>query len=859
MSGSKNKPSKCKMTNSKEAKARIKINKLLEEAGWRFENSKDGKANIRLEASVKFLDGGDDFENSQTHDGRRGSIDFLLLDKDQKPLVVLEAKKESIDPLSAKDQARNYARSCGARFIILSNGNIHYLWDTKHGNPETISRFPTQESITQFEKYLPNPLELAEAAIDENYIIASQMPNFALDPSFKNDLTRSEFLAKNNLKQLRFYQIQAIRAIQESAKKSSQRFLFEMATGTGKTLTSAAVIKLFLKTGNAQRVLFLVDRLELEEQARKDFERYLGKDYTVKVYKKHRDSWASAAVVISTVQTFLAGDRYKKEFSPTDFELVISDEAHRSIGGNSRAVFEYFVGYKLGLTATPKNYLHGFDSNLSDTQREYERRLLIDTYKTFGCEAGIPTFSYDLEKGADDGYLIKPTLVDARTEITTQLLSDEGYSVLRRSEDGEEAEEKFNERHFEKKIFNEATNVAMCQALIENGLYDPIAAQLGIQLFGKTIVFCVRQSHAARITNILNKIASEKWPETYGDSTFAVQVSSQVFDAGQMTINFANNYLNGRVAKPQGYESSKTRIAVTVGMMTTGYDCPDLLNLALMRPVFSPSDFVQIKGRGTRKNKFEFEYSREQKLEAAKDKFKFFDFFATAQYFEKEFNYDEKIELPKIKDLEKEDQDFSEEKQKSSDKSPIDLATKDQIQTYEETAEGIIMRIDREGFKKAVQEDISDNENLRNLWQNGDEEEAEDFVKKYVFDKPKHFLNLDKIRQIFNVDRRISVKEFLQFAFGDKERFESKDELLDLEWQKFVDIYHVDQDHYQATKNFFKAYIVDEEVRNIIKTNKLGLLNHCASFDFAEYQKLNGFKTTVPQYVNDYTYHLTNL
>jgi type I restriction enzyme R subunit len=847
------------MTNSKEAKARIKINKLLEEAGWRFENSKDGKANIRLEASVKFLDGGDDFENSQTHDGRRGAIDFLLLDKDQKPLVVVEAKKESIDPLSAKDQAKNYARSCGARFIILSNGNIHYLWDTKHGNPETISRFPTQESITQFEKYLPNPLELAEATIDENYIIASQMPNFALDPSFKNDLTRSEFLAKNNLKQLRFYQIQAIRAIQESAKKGSQRFLFEMATGTGKTLTSAAVIKLFLKTGNAQRVLFLVDRLELEEQARKDFERYLGKDYTVKVYKKHRDSWASAAVVISTVQTFLAGDRYKKEFSPTDFELVISDEAHRSIGGNSRAVFEYFVGYKLGLTATPKNYLHGFDSNLSDTQREYERRLLIDTYKTFGCEAGIPTFSYDLEKGADDGYLIKPTLVDARTEITTQLLSDEGYSVLRRSEDGEEAEEKFNERHFEKKIFNESTNVAMCQALIENGLYDPIAAQLGIKLFGKTIVFCVSQSHAARIANILNKIAAEKWPETYGDSTFAAQVSSQVFDAGQMTINFANNYLNGRVSKPQGYESSKTRIAVTVGMMTTGYDCPDLLNLALMRPVFSPSDFVQIKGRGTRKNKFEFEYSREQKLEAAKEKFKFFDFFATAEYFEEEFDYDEKIKLPNVKDLEKEDQDFSEEKQKSSDKSPIDLATKDQIQTYEETPEGIIMRIDREGFKKAVQEDISDNDNLRNLWQNGDEEEAEDFVKKHVFDKPKHFLNLDKIRQIFNVDRRISVKEFLQFAFGDKERFESKDELLDLEWQKFVDIHHVDQDHYQATKNFFKAYIVDEEVRNIIKTNKLGFLNNCASFDFAEYQKLNGFKTTVPQYINDYTYHLTNL
>jgi pimeloyl-ACP methyl ester carboxylesterase len=119
---------------------------------------------------------------------------------------------------------------------------------------------------------------------------------------------------------------------------------------------------------------------------------------------------------------------------------VISDEAHRSIGGNSRAVFEYFVGYKLGLTATPKNYFKGLTTDDLNNQREYERRLLIDTYKTFGCEPGHPTFSYDLEKGANDGFLIKPTLVDARTEVTTQLLSDEGYSVRIAAEDGIEVD-----------------------------------------------------------------------------------------------------------------------------------------------------------------------------------------------------------------------------------------------------------------------------------------------------------------------------------------------------------------------------------------------------------------------------------
>ena len=117
---------------------------------------------------MKFADVDDDFENTVTHDGRRGAIDFLLLDKDGRALVVVEAKKGTIDPLSAKEQARNYARNSGARFVILSNGNLHYFWDTKHGNPDTISRFPTQESITQYEKYTPNPAELAQTATPQH-------------------------------------------------------------------------------------------------------------------------------------------------------------------------------------------------------------------------------------------------------------------------------------------------------------------------------------------------------------------------------------------------------------------------------------------------------------------------------------------------------------------------------------------------------------------------------------------------------------------------------------------------------------------------------------------------------------------
>ncbi|MFA6376742.1 MAG: DEAD/DEAH box helicase family protein, partial [Candidatus Paceibacterota bacterium] len=469
------------MAKDKEAKARIKINKMLEAAGWRFEDGKNEKANIQLEPGIKYSELGDDFENEV-----RGFIDFLLLDKDGRALVVVEAKRESIDPLSAKEQARNYARNVGARFVILSNGNIHYFWDTKHGNPDTISRFPGQDSITQYESYTPNPEELAQTFIDANYIAETQLPGFAADPAYQDESKKATFLKNNNLKQLRPYQVQAVKALQESAKLGNNRFLFEMATGTGKTLVSAAVIKLFLKSGNARRVLFLVDRLELETQAHKAFVQYLGKDFTCVIHKKNPDSWQNASVVVSTIQTFMAGDRYKKEFSPTDFELVISDEAHRSIGGNSRAVFEYFVGYKLGLTATPKNYIKGIELEGADNQREYERRLLLDTYKTFGCEPGNPTFSYDLVQGSKEGFLIMPTLVDARTEITTQLLSEKGYAIHTTTEEGENVDQIFDERHYERKFFNEETNIAMCKAFIDNGIFDPVAQKYGGQLFGKS-------------------------------------------------------------------------------------------------------------------------------------------------------------------------------------------------------------------------------------------------------------------------------------------------------------------------------------------------------------------------------------
>lgn len=300
--------------------------------------------------------------------------------------------------------------------------------------------------------------------MNADYIALTQRPSYANEAGWKNDAERPEYIKANKLRFLRPYQERAVHALQRAVKEGNDRFLFEMATGTGKTLIAAAVIKLFLRTANASRVLFLVDRLELETQAKKAFDAYLVPDYKTVIFKENRNDWRKAEIVVSTVQSFLFNNKYQDLFSPTDFDLVISDEAHRSIGGNARAVFEYFVGYKLGLTATPKDYLKRFDpadSNSNDP-REHERRLLLDTYRTFGCENSQPTFRYSLLDGVKDGYLISPTVIDARTDITTQLLSDQGFVVNVTDDDGEDSEQTFRQREFERRFFAPATNQLFC-------------------------------------------------------------------------------------------------------------------------------------------------------------------------------------------------------------------------------------------------------------------------------------------------------------------------------------------------------------------------------------------------------------
>lgn len=819
----------------KEAKARIKINNLLQTSGWRFFDDEKGLANITLENNVKLTKNAVDELGNDFDKTKDGFVDFLLLDEKGFPYLVLEAKSEDKDPLNGKEQARRYAQSLNVRFVILSNGNIHYFWDLERGNPQIITVFPTQESLKHFELFKPDPAKLADEKLTADYIALTQNPTYQKDPRW-NDDKKSELVKEYDLKFLRPYQLKAIEALQGWASSGKDRYLFEMATGTGKTLTCAAVIKLFLKTGNAKRVLFLVDRIELEDQAAKNFKKWLSKDYTTVIYKENRDDWRKAEIVVTTIQSI--SDKYQKLFSPTDFDLIISDEAHRSIGGNSRAVFEYFVGYKLGLTATPKNYLKGIDPvKLGEKDpRAWERRQLLDTYTTFGCENGEPTFRYSLLDGVREGFLVNPIVADARTEITTQLLSDEGYSLLVDTEEGKE-EQTFYQRDFERKFFSDKTNTIFCETFLKNALVDPVSGEIG-----KSIIYCVSQNHATKITQILNQLADKHYPNKY-NSDFAVQVTSNISDAQQFTINFSNDNLNGHTKWLDGYKSSKTRVCVTVGMMTTGYDCQNILNLGLMRPIFSPTDFIQIKGRGTRKYVFSFENDGD-KSETEKDKFKLFDFFANCEYFEEKFNYDEILKIPKI--------GTGGTGGGGIDIDEIIIGTPDPLKTFNEKAVGVEgMRVDRKLFEK-FEDTIKADPFIKEKYEQGDMQAVEEYVKTEIFDKPQEFYNLEKLRKSAKVDRRISLREVIDKIFGRLDNFKNKDELLEEEFEKFISIYKPDSKYYYPIKNFLKAYITDNEIREIVESKEYGRFATNPKVSMGDFKELNGFREVIPEYVKDY-------
>ena len=559
-----------------EAFSRVLIDKALEYSTWNLLDPRQ----VRFEFT-----------------GATGRADYVLLGQ-RGPLCVLEAKREDIDPYDAKEQARGYAENLKAPFVILSNGREHWFWNYARKNQDAyrIERLPSLADLERLRlKNLQPPRTLMSEIITPDYL-----------KRFRPD------------RELRRYQIEALDTVsRQFDDQARRRFLLEMATGTGKTLLCAALIRRFLTTRNAERVLFIVDRIELAKQTLEEFNIMLA-EYKPVLYKTARRSpgeLLGSSVVVATLQSLMVDRRYREEFTPFHFDLVVNDEAHRSIYGDAREVVQFFQATRAGLTATPKAYLKNVDIEQLEQEnpKALEARLFRDTYNYFGCKPGFPTFRYDIVDAVKDPegpFLCLPKIIDLRSDITTQALADSGWAVVIN-----EQEENFKIRDLERKIFTPARNRVICEAFLTEAQRDPAGN------IGKSLVFAVNQTHATELTKIFNSL----------QAGIAVTITSRIDGAAEI----AKEFRDGKRSE---------RIAVSVDMLSTGYNCQDLLNIGLMRPIFSPTEYIQIKGRGTRL--FTFKIGN---TEYEKKNFLILDFCAVAEYFEEKYDYSIPLKLPRPK------------------------------------------------------------------------------------------------------------------------------------------------------------------------------------------------------------------
>jgi type I restriction enzyme R subunit len=562
-------------THQPEAFARVLIDRALSDSEWDLLNPQQ----------VQF--------EFHTPTGR---ADYLLKDSLGRVLCVLEAKREDLDPYNAKEQAHGYADNLGAPFVILSNGREHWFWNlprADHQDAYRIERLPSQDDLERVRlKNLQPPRPLGTEVITPDYL-------YRLKPDLK----------------LRGYQIKAMDAIAGLYDQEGRRkFLLEMATGTGKTLLCAALIRRFLVTRNAERVLFIVDRIELAKQTMEDFNVVLG-EFKPVIFKTARRTGEllGSSVVVATIQSLMTDRRYREEFTPFYFDLVVNDEAHRSIYGDAREVVQFFQATRIGLTATPKAYLKNVNIQqlAQETPKVLEARQLRDTYHYFGCEPGEPTFRYDIidaVKDPEGPFLCMPKIVDVRTDITTKALEEVGWTVTINEQD-----ENYKIQDLERKIFTPHRNRVMCEAFLRECQKAPDGQ------VGKSIIFAVNQTHATALTKILNDLKPG----------IALTITSRIPDASSLAKEFR-----------EGKRSE--RIAVSVDMLSTGYNCRDLLNVILMRPIFSPTEYIQIKGRGTRR--FTFAIGN---TEYEKKWFFLLDFCGVAEYFEDKYDYTVPLALPR--------------------------------------------------------------------------------------------------------------------------------------------------------------------------------------------------------------------
>ncbi len=668
------------------------------------------------------------------YNNSNGRADYVLSGQ-RGPLCVLEAKREELDPYDAKEQARGYAENLKAPFVILSNGKEHWFWNyTRHDSDAyRIERLPSLDDLERLRyKNLQPPRPLMTEIITPDYL-----------KQFRDERI------------VRRYQIETMDTVSRQFDDMKKRkFLLEMATGTGKTLLCAMLIRRFLKTRNAERVLFIVDRIELAKQTLEDFDIVL-KEYKPVLYRTARRTGEllGSSVVVATLQSLMIGSRYRDEFTPFYFDLVVNDEAHRSIYGDAREVVQFFQATRIGLTATPKAYLKNV--NVAELQQEnpraLEARLLRDTYNYFGCEPGFPTYRYDIidaVKDPDGPFLCLPKIFDLRTDITTQALAEKGWAVVIN-----EQEENFKIQDLERKIFTPARNRVLCEAFLNEAQRDPS------NVIGKSIVFAVNQNHATALTKIFNEL----------QPGIAVTITSRIENSSIIAKDFRDG-------------KRMERIAVSVDMLSTGYNCQDLLNIGLMRPIFSPTEYIQIKGRGTRLFTFKVENKQYNKAN-----FLILDFCAVAEYFEEKYDYTVPLKLPQPKKESKPSEKYptteggghsvSEPGSTTEPGAPetpreipiwegIDTLVSSEITIVGPNGEKVDVMTFRGGFERDIRDFVGNTPDLKVAVEAEDDEEIETIINERFYHRPEMFYSVNKLIKSYGVPA--STPAFVYNAVGQK-------------------------------------------------------------------------------------------
>ncbi|MBB2893732.1 DEAD/DEAH box helicase family protein [Flexivirga oryzae] len=507
---------------------RLIIDVLLAEAGWPLDQERDREYPV----------------TGMPNGGGDGFVDYVLWGADGLPLAVVEAKRTTKSPQVGQQQATLYADCLEAEFgrrpvIFYSNGYQHWIWDDAAfpGSgypPREIQGFYTRDELELMIQRRQTRLPLAGAPVDASIVE-------------------------------RYYQTRAIKAIDAAFDKREREALLVMATGAGKTRTVIALVDQLMKAGWVKRVLFLADRTALVKQAVNAFKTHLPSVTTVNLVTERN---ADGRVYASTYPTILnlinEIDDGSRRFGPGYFDLIIIDEAHRSVYQKYGAIFDWFDAYLVGLTATPKDEV---DHN---------------TYRLFHLEDGVPTDAYGLDEAVADGFLVPPFGVSVGTKFLRQGIryddltdaEKDEWDALDWGEDGPPAA--VDPEELNRFLFNEDTVDRVISTLMTEGY-----KVAGGDRLGKTIIFAKSQAHAEFIAERFNVA----YPE-YGGQ-FARVITHQITYAQSLIDDFSQ-------------ADKAPHIAISVDMLDTGIDVPEVVNLVFFKLVRSKSKFWQMIGRGTR-------------------------------------------------------------------------------------------------------------------------------------------------------------------------------------------------------------------------------------------------------------------